>query len=196
MATSKRGEQAEQRRAQLVDVALELFAERGFEATRISDIAERAGVAQGLLYHYFKGKPELLAAIAERYSPLPLLRELLPDLTDQPARVALTDLAQRIYALIQQRRPLLQMVVRDVLWRPETREVAMWARETAIGYLVRYLDSRVVAGELRPHDGPVVAQTLASALFLPAIAELPYDPYVTGAIEVILRGIAVDPETI
>jgi AcrR family transcriptional regulator len=196
MATSKRGEQAERRRAQLIDVALELFAERGIDAVRISDIAERAGVAQGLLYHYFDGKPALLGAIAERYSPLALLRELLTDLPNRPAREVVTGLAEQVYALVQERRALVRMVVRDVLWRPEMREVAMWVRKTSIGYIARYLESRVAAGELRPHDGQVVAQTLASAVFLPSIAELPFDPYITGAIELILRGVAVDPDSI
>ena len=196
MATGKRGEQAERRRNQLVDVALELFSERGIEAVRISDIAEKAGVAQGLLYHYFSGKEALLAAIAERHSPLPLVRELLTELPDQPARETLTSLATRVYALLQERRPLVRLVARDVIWQPASREVALWVRETAFGFIARYLESRVEAGELRPLDGMVVAQTFASAVFLPGIVGLPFDPNVTGAIDIILRGIAVDPETI
>jgi AcrR family transcriptional regulator len=196
MAGGKRGEQAERRRNQLVDVALELFAERGIEAVRISDIAEKAGVAQGLLYHYFSGKDALLGAIAERHSPLPIIRELLTDLPDRPARETLTSLAERIYTTLQERRQIVQLVVRDVLWRPDSLAIALWVRETALGYMVRYLDSRVAAGELRPHDGMVVAQTLASAVFLSGVAGLPYDPYVTGAIDIILRGIAVDPDAI
>ena len=195
MAGNKRSEQAEHRRAQLVDVALELFSERGIDAVRISDIAEKAGVAQGLLYHYFSGKPALLSAIAERYSPVPLLRDLLGDLPDRPARDALPELAARVYALIQTRRPLLRLVVRDVLWRPETRAIALAVRETGLGFIARYLQSRIEAGELRPHDTTVLAQTFASAVFLPGIAGLEFDPYVTGAVEVILRGIAADPSS-
>ncbi len=163
---------------------------------RISDIAEKAGVAQGLLYHYFPGKNALLSAIAERYSPVQLVRELLGELPDRPSREVLISLATRIYALLQERRQIVRLVVRDVLWRPDAREVALRVRETVLGFIVRYLESRVVVGELRPHDGMVVAQTFASAVFIPGIAGLPFDPYVTGAIDVILRGIAADPDTI
>ena len=193
MAISKRSEQAERRRNQLVDVALELFSERGIESVRISDIAEKAGVAQGLLYHYFPGKEALLGAIVERHSPLPLVREALASLPDQPARETLTSLAAKVYTLMQERRQIVRLALRDGLWRPEAREIAMRARETALGFIARYLQSRVAAGGLRPHDSMVVAQTFASAVFLAAIASLAFDPYVSGAIEVILRGIAAEP---
>jgi AcrR family transcriptional regulator len=196
MATNRRSEQAEWRRNQLIDVALELFSEHGIDAAPISKIAEKAGVAQGLLYHYFSGKEALLDAIIQRHSPLPLVREALAELPDQPARVALTSLAERIYALIQERRPIVRLVLRDGLWRPDTREMAMRARETALGFVARYLQSRVAVGELRPHDSMVIAQTFASAVFVAAIAGLPFDPYVTGALDVILRGIATDPATV
>ena len=195
MATTKRGEQAERRRAQLVDVALELFSERGIDAVRISDIAEKAGVAQGLLYHYFSGKEALMQAIAERHSPLPLVAGLLGSLPDRPARETLTDLAKRVYALLQEKRSLVRLVARDVMWRPETREIALGIRELAIGYIGRYLQSRVEAGELRPHNTAVVAQTYISAIFLPGVASLPFEPNISGAIEVILHGIAVEPAT-
>jgi AcrR family transcriptional regulator len=193
MATNRRAEQAERRRDQLIDVALDLFAEHGIDATPISKIAEKAGVAQGLLYHYFPGKEALLSAIIERHSPLPLVREALTSLPDKPARETITSLAARIYTLMQERRAIVRLALRDGLWRPEVREIAMRARETALGILARYLQSRVAAGELRPHDSMVVAQTIASAVFVAAIAGLPFDPNVTGAIDVILRGVAADP---
>lgn len=191
---NRRGEQAERRRNQLVDVALELFSERGIDAVRISDIAEKAGVAQGLLYHYFPGKEALLSAIIERHSPLPLVREALTSLPDQPARVVMTNLATRVYALMQERRAIVRLALRDGLWRPDAREMAMGAREIALGIIARYLQSRVSAGELRAHDSMVVAQTFVSAVFVAGAAGLPFDPYVTGAIEIILRGVAASPD--
>lgn len=190
---SKRGQQAEQRRTQLIDTALALFAERGIEATRVSDIAEVAGVAQGLLYHYFRSKDELLAAIIARHGPLPLLRELLAAPPDQPTRETLLQLATRIHALIQERRSFVRLAVREIIWRPETLSMGMAVREQALDMLGHYLRSRVEAGELRPHDQRVVGQMLASTVILVGLAELPVDPYLTGAIDVILQGIAAQP---
>lgn len=50
-------------RARIMDAALALFGERGYESTSVRQIAERAGVAQGLLYSHFSGKDELLLEI-------------------------------------------------------------------------------------------------------------------------------------
>lgn len=50
-------------RRDLVEAALELFYERGFEATGVQDIVQRAGCTKGALYHYFRSKDELLLHI-------------------------------------------------------------------------------------------------------------------------------------
>lgn len=189
---TKREQQAEQRRIQLIDAALELFSERGIEATRVSDIARAAGVAQGLLYHYFPSKDALVAAIIERHGPLPLIFELLATPPDKPVRETLLDLTTRVYAFVQERRAFLHLIVRDIMWRPETRAMGMAVRERALTALVRYLQSRVAAGELRPHDSVVVGQLFASNVILVSLAGLPPEPYLTGAIDVILQGIAAD----
>lgn len=56
-------EQGRERKRQLVDAAVALFAERGYAATRISDICERAGVAKGLFYWYFPTKLDLFSEL-------------------------------------------------------------------------------------------------------------------------------------
>jgi AcrR family transcriptional regulator len=49
----------DERREQIVRAALGLFAKKGLTATRISDISEKTGISQGLIYHYFRSKEEL-----------------------------------------------------------------------------------------------------------------------------------------
>jgi AcrR family transcriptional regulator len=56
-------EQGRERKQQLVDAAMELFAGRGYHATRISDICAAAGVAKGLFYWYFPTKLDLFAEL-------------------------------------------------------------------------------------------------------------------------------------
>lgn len=50
----------------LMDTALQLFSTKGFHSTSISQITNEAGVAKGILYHYFKSKDELLVAIINK----------------------------------------------------------------------------------------------------------------------------------
>jgi TetR/AcrR family transcriptional regulator, fatty acid metabolism regulator protein len=58
-------ELAADRRKQILKAAVEVFAERGFHRTRVSDIAKRAGVAYGLIYHYFDSKDDVLNSLFE-----------------------------------------------------------------------------------------------------------------------------------
>ena len=51
------------RRRQILEAAVKVFARNGFHTSRVGDIAEEAGVAYGLVYHYFKSKEELLETI-------------------------------------------------------------------------------------------------------------------------------------
>ncbi|HET7443143.1 MAG TPA: TetR/AcrR family transcriptional regulator [Solirubrobacterales bacterium] len=68
MATSKA---AVDKRRQILDAAVRVFARQGFHATRVSDIADEAGVAYGLVYHYFRSKDEVLNELfVERWSLL------------------------------------------------------------------------------------------------------------------------------
>ncbi|HYH19841.1 MAG TPA: TetR/AcrR family transcriptional regulator [Azospirillum sp.] len=53
----------EARPQEIVDAALDVFAERGFAATRLEDVAARAGVSKGTLYLYFPNKEELFKAV-------------------------------------------------------------------------------------------------------------------------------------
>jgi len=56
-------EQGRERKQQLIDAAVELFAESGYSATRIRDICDRAGVAKGLFYWYFPTKLDLFVEL-------------------------------------------------------------------------------------------------------------------------------------
>jgi AcrR family transcriptional regulator len=80
-------------RSRLITHALRLFGERGYASTPVSAIAESAGVSQGLLYHYFPGKTELVVAIFE---------ESLRDVRESWARAdAEPDPRRRLRALLR-----------------------------------------------------------------------------------------------
>lgn len=50
----------EERPQEILDAAFEVFSEKGYRATRLEEVAERAGATKGAIYHYFEGKEELL----------------------------------------------------------------------------------------------------------------------------------------
>ena len=62
-----KAEQYEKTRAALLDVAHELFAEKGYADTSTEEIVKRAGVTRGALYYHFKDKKEIFQAVFERF---------------------------------------------------------------------------------------------------------------------------------
>lgn len=61
-----KGDKRERTRAALLDAALELTRERGFDRTTLQDIADRAGMSTGAIYGNFRNRDELFMALAER----------------------------------------------------------------------------------------------------------------------------------
>ena len=55
-----RKEQKEARKIQIIQATLDLFVERGYYGTKTSQISRRAGISEGLLFHYFPTKEMLL----------------------------------------------------------------------------------------------------------------------------------------
>jgi TetR/AcrR family transcriptional regulator, fatty acid metabolism regulator protein len=71
MAATARAQAAADRRRQILDAAVRVFALQGFHGCRVSDIADEAGVAYGLVYHYFRSKEEVLDTLfLERWDVL------------------------------------------------------------------------------------------------------------------------------
>src|SRR3979411_1776310 len=72
---SKRTERAAERREAIIEAALEEFVARGFAATRLDDVAQRAGVAKGTIYLHFKDKEALFQELV-RTALVPLIGRL------------------------------------------------------------------------------------------------------------------------
>ena len=56
----------EERRNEILDVAFGLFSSKGYDSTSVMDILERAGIAKGTLYYYFRSKEDIMNGIIER----------------------------------------------------------------------------------------------------------------------------------
>lgn len=84
------------RRAAILEAALHVFAERGFEAARLDDVAKRAGVAKGTLYLYFKDKEALFEDVV-RSAVSPVL-ERLKELATEPD-VPFDKVVEALYAM-------------------------------------------------------------------------------------------------
>ena len=109
-----------EKRDRIIAAAISVFAEKGFHAARISDIADKAGVADGTIYLYFRHKEDILLVIFEEK-----MDELLADLA--VALRGLTDPPARIRAFARHH---VEQLLRE--YRPEK----LWAYLDVFGKLV------------------------------------------------------------
>ena len=77
-----RPDTAVDKRQVILEAAVRVFARQGFHTCRVSDIADEAGVAYGLVYHYFSSKDEVLDTIfLDRWDVM--LAAIAPSITSQ-----------------------------------------------------------------------------------------------------------------
>ena len=67
MAKIRITKEPEERRKEILNAAIKVFSEKGYEKTSITDIAKSIDIAQGLGYRYFSSKEELFDAALEEY---------------------------------------------------------------------------------------------------------------------------------
>jgi AcrR family transcriptional regulator len=130
---------AEEKRRLILDAAVRVFAHKGFHTSRVGDIAEEAGVAHGLLYHYFSSKDEVLDTIfRETWSAL--LEEIDEiERSDELAREQLQRVAARLLGSWQRHPDVIRVLVREIARSPEVQQ--------RIGDLVKPIEAiqRIIA---------------------------------------------------
>ena len=142
------------RREDILEASLHLFAEKGFHGTSMRDIARTADLTEGLIYHYFASKRDLFRAIIEEHSFLPLLRTL-PDLAEQlDLRGLLIVLARGFFDVLKRNRELTRLLLQEVQVFPEEKEAFFAdAVNESITELAKILEDRMtprVRTQVRP----------------------------------------------
>ena len=102
------------KRKRILDAAIRVFAEHGYHGSRVGDIAEDAGVAHGLLYHYFASKDDVLKTIfVENWGQL-LKRFRAVEETDEPPAEKLAGIAKILLRTWRNDPALVTVMVREV----------------------------------------------------------------------------------
>jgi TetR/AcrR family transcriptional regulator, fatty acid metabolism regulator protein len=113
MATAPKANAVDKRRL-ILDAAVRVFARRGFHHCRVSDVADEAGVAYGLVYHYFDSKEEILNTLfLERWQ---IMLDAIADIDarDLPARDKLYAVAAFIIDSYRHNPDLMKVIIVEV----------------------------------------------------------------------------------
>jgi AcrR family transcriptional regulator len=152
---------------QVLDAASTLFAERGYEATRIEEIAKRAAVAPTTIYNYFTSKPNILLALAVRHvrASLPERHALVRNPPNHP--IAAVQAFERLLA-DQALRHLSRECWRVIMASPY-REPGGDAHRTAVR-----LNQLIRSHYVRMLSGFKARGTIKAGVDVEALAELVY----------------------
>jgi TetR/AcrR family fatty acid metabolism transcriptional regulator len=165
-------------RERILAAATRVFARRGFHGSRVSDIAEEAGMAYGLVYHHFRNKEEILAAIyAEKWGEY---IAYLIELSHRPLSFAdrMARLVHFWVRIFRQDPDLMTVIINEITRSYEFMEshdiATVLAAFDAIQVIV---DEGLRSGEVRPG----VDARLATYMVL-GTAEMVLSGYVLGTL--------------
>ncbi len=156
----------EDRREQIAEAAMRVFAQKGYVRATNKDIAREAGITTGLIYHYFDNKEALLKAIVEMRSPVQLLHSLSPQMLDSPPETMLSSLLLQMFNMVESEQfvQLLRVFLPEAIHNPGLSSVGLPSYQEAARFLEDYLATKMDSGELRRADPSMVAQALMSGV--------------------------------
>jgi len=145
-----RQRQALERKAHILEVAARLFSMHGVAGISTRQIALEAGVAEGLIFHYFADKSALFSAALEHTDTFPRhVARLLEGAEQRPAHEVLRELGHRWVKNAFREGAMLGMLLGEAQRHPEAAEVVKEVSGRSIERLAAYLTARIQAGELR-----------------------------------------------
>ena len=138
---------------------MRVFARKGYHASRVGDIAEEAGVAHGLLYHYFKSKDDVLEAVFhENWSLLQLRIASVLD-TDEPAPDQLRHVSAIVLRTWLHLPEVVTVVIREFGRSPELAD-RIGELAQPIEVIQQVIERGIERGEFRPDIDPQFAATV------------------------------------
>ncbi|HEV2579308.1 MAG TPA: TetR/AcrR family transcriptional regulator [Ktedonobacteraceae bacterium] len=192
----------EDRREQIIDAAMRVFAQKGFTKATNKDIAREAGITPGLIYYYFESKEAVLNAIIEMRTPVQLLSALPPEALALPVGVFLKMLAQRVLEIVESENfvGLIRVMLPEVIHNPAMAPIPLAGFQRVFAFLTGYFEAKVAAGELRPVDAAMIAQVLFGSMigFVlrrqilrdPAALEFTHEQIADAIVDTMLNGTA------
>jgi TetR/AcrR family fatty acid metabolism transcriptional regulator len=174
----RRSRRSARTRERIIEAATEVFARRGVHGTRVADIAERAGIAYGLVYHYFRNKEDILSAIfAERWAQyVAYLEELAA--TPAPFRERMRRLIHFWVETYRQENDLMTVMINEI-----TRSYEFLEAHDITAVLVAFdpIERIIAEGRERGEVRAGVDAKLATYVVL-GVAEMVLTGYVIGSL--------------
>jgi TetR/AcrR family transcriptional regulator, fatty acid metabolism regulator protein len=150
----------EEKRRQILEAAVRAFARKGYHACRVGEIAEEAGVAYGLVYHYFGSKEEVLQTIFRDTWTQMLTRIDELEAEGDPASEQVRKVTALLLRTWRRDPDLVRVLVREVTRSPEQLQQQIEEIGHAYEALERIVRRGQKSGEFRAEIDPKLAATV------------------------------------
>jgi TetR/AcrR family fatty acid metabolism transcriptional regulator len=156
---TQRAVAVEDKRRLILDAAVRVFARKGFHASRVGDIAREAGVAHGLLYHYFDSKNHVLEAVFQENWSVLVARIASVEESGEPAADQLRHVAAIVLRTWLHLPDVVRVIVHEFGRSPELA-ARVAELEQPIDAIERVIARGIEQGEFRRDVDPRVAATV------------------------------------
>src|ERR1700742_3049442 len=198
---------AEARPDEVLDSALALFIERGFAATRVEDIATRAGLSKGAVYLYFPSKEAILEGLVRR-AVLPIADNalgFLENFSGDP-RIVITTVMKMIARRLQDPKlvAIPRLLIREMIHFPEFAQ--MYRREVldrVIPAVTQLIRNGIAEGYFRPVDpeltirsiiGPIALHMMLAEIFSITPSDgLAVERFIENHLGILFDGLSAPP---
>lgn len=157
-------EQLTEKHWQILEAAVKVFSEKGFSASRTSEVAKEAGVSEGTIFNYFKTKKDLLTSmviplVVRFFRPLILssVERIFRTRKERPLEDVLLDIMRDRIQLVESNLPLIKTVAAEAAFHPGLLDpVRQQVLPKVVEVASRYFQEEIDKGTLREVD-PVLA---------------------------------------
>lgn len=165
-------EEITKRQWQILNAATKIFAEKGFDGARTSEIAKEANVAEGTIFRYYKTKKDLLMGlvlplIIKFFRPLILKSagEIMKNEEDKPIEEVLENLLVDRLELAKSNFPLIKTVFIESAYQPELLKVLQdEIGPIVIPFINKFIEANIEKGNFKKMDSMLVTKMLMSLL--------------------------------
>lgn len=144
----------EERKQEILDTAMKLFYEKGYEKTSITDIANAIGIAQGLCYRYFPSKEVLFDSAIDQYAQI-LVDRLMPSKTEKGK--SLKDLISEMPISVETNNSVYYKVLHQMENKKFHDQLALKICEKLTPVVSKLLNTAKEKGEIKLSDTETVA---------------------------------------
>jgi TetR/AcrR family transcriptional regulator len=158
--------QSQMRHQQILDAAVDVFAEKGYQRATMRKIAARANISAGTIYIYFDGKRDLLLSIADQ-----VIRQAWSDTQAQLASLDretyIAAVLQNVFDFVHENQAFLQALIPEI-WTDDELQDQFFNQILAPLFETgaRNLEEQIAAGQARPCEVEIIVPTIAGSLIM------------------------------